>query len=434
MKLLLILMVSVFLIGCAEHSKETQNIVAEIGDDVKFTFDDLQKYVIDWQYHIRYKDRREAYREALDAMVTNQLKRNDFFERGLDQEDHLIQSIRRIINEEMVAEYYKTQYVRKYNNEDEGMSSIERFEKDKKELIDEDKLIWNNKALNELFKWSENPVFFRGEYRDILQKTDNLVILKYDRGVVDYQECIRFFDDVLSPEKLSKINEEEFKKYFLEALRTDIIVKKAEELDLLKNIFNPKTNNVAIRNQIVYLYNVAVIDSQIPVPTDEMLHLFYQQYKDSLYYQLNRIHIYAMIFPEEEKANEIMQEIRNGIPFEETTGRWFVRSFIRDRDGRIRSYLSPEEPFLGERSFQLRLNETTGPVKYYDAKKEAQYAIIKCVNIIPEKQLLFDDVKDTILEDFKGYHREKKRQEVKDRLWKQYDIKIYEDIISKRIN
>ena len=277
-------------------------------------------------------------------------------------------------------------------------------------MIDESKLKWNDKALNQLVSWSKIPNFYNGIYKDTLQqaisKNKDFIILTYSGGNVDLKEYLRLLNNVLIPKSDKNTDKDDIKNFLLEAVRTDKIVKKAEDLGLEKTIFNPQTNNPVLKNQIVYLYNLAVVDSQIPEPTGEILHKFYNEQKDSLFYQLKKINIYAMIFPGEKKAEEVMQRIESGTPFEKISGDWFVKTFIRDREGNIKSYFSREEPFLGKAAFKLKLNETAGPVAYNDPEKGKQYAIIKCVNIRPEKQLFFADVKNSIVEDFRNYQRE----------------------------
>ncbi|MDZ7723903.1 MAG: peptidylprolyl isomerase [candidate division KSB1 bacterium] len=452
--------------------------MAKIDNDYTITFKDLQDYVYDWFYDKRYRDMTRAYHDALDAMVTNQLKRFDFFEKELHKDKELIQSIRRIINEQLVNEYYTRQYVNKYANKDSARKvydmmdkqvgyreiflnipekstkqqiksikqkaleikteiengkdfgklaklysqdttsfsgytrhigweqaisnpihrvifkldagdvrvliandgfhivkvtnigkikvkpfndikneiinklknayynkTLEEYEHDKNKLIDENRLTWNEKALQQIVKWSKNPQFYEKMYKDTLPNAiahNNFTILTYSEGNIDLKEYFRLLNNVLIPKSADNTTDEDIKRFILEAIRTDKIVKKAKTLGLENNIFHARTANPVLQNKIAYLYNVAVIDSQIPGPTDEMLHTFYKQQKDSLYYQLKKVNIYAMIFSEEQKAKDVMQRIKNGTPFEEITGRYLVKTFIRDRDGNIKTFKSAE--------------------------------------------------------------------------------------------
>jgi len=50
----------------------------------------------------------------------------------------------------------------------------------------------------------------------------------------------------------------------LEAVRADNIIKKAKELDLEKDIFNPYTKNAILKHRIALQYNEEVIENQIP--------------------------------------------------------------------------------------------------------------------------------------------------------------------------
>ena len=569
---ILIFLLPVFLTNCTEQNGNDKEIVAKIDDNYTITFDELSTYVYDWLYDKKFRVKTKAFSEALDAMVTNQLKRIDFFAKGLNKNQKLIQSIRRVINEELVAEYFDSVYLSKYisddyakkiyttmdrqviyqqiflnvpldasekeknsikkkaldikaeidsgkdfnqlvkqysqdsssvnlkgfkppvtwqqslNNSIESLIfnfkqgevhvldsqdgfhiikvteikkvdikpfdqerkeikvklkniyteiSLQEFESDKKKFFDEDSIKWNENVVHQLVKWSEIPRFYITIYKDTLQDAiakNNRIILTYPKGKLDLKEYLYLLNDILIPRSAEKVYEDDLKEFIVEAIRTEIVVNKAKELDLENKIFNAYTSNPALKNQIAYLYNLAVYDSLTPEPTEEILHKFYNQERDSLYYRLRKVNIFAMIFPDKNQAEEVLKKINEGTPFEKVTGRYFVKTFIRDRDGRIKSFLSKEEPFLGEAGFKLKLNETAGPIEYTDPQKGNQYAVIKCINISPEKQLLYDDVKNTITEDYRNYYRKKIDKEVKEILWEKYDAEIFQDVLLKNLS
>ena len=87
-------------------------------DGKKITFNELNKYVDDWYYLRRFRDKSEAYKRALNDMLKNQMKRVDFFEKHLDTNKILIQSISRRINEELVGLYFEKQYLSKYTSDE----------------------------------------------------------------------------------------------------------------------------------------------------------------------------------------------------------------------------------------------------------------------------------------------------------------------------
>ena len=120
----LMVVISICVSNCAIAEKENKNVVAKINNNYTITFDELTKYVNDWLYDKKYMVKSEAYTNALNAMITNQLKRIDFFEKGLDKDSELIQRINRIINEEMVSEYFETQYLGKYANDENAKRSM----------------------------------------------------------------------------------------------------------------------------------------------------------------------------------------------------------------------------------------------------------------------------------------------------------------------
>jgi parvulin-like peptidyl-prolyl isomerase len=562
----------IFLTGCKDKNKKKQEIVARIGNDYIITYNELRKYVFENFYHKQYKDESEAYNQALKTMITKQLKCIDFFEKGLDKNKELVQKIQRFINEELIVEYFNTQFLGKYTSDEFALKTYERmgkqvlyqqivlnkpekatqleldslekkateikteiekgiefnklitqysqyiktsnsdvnisqvgweqsianpvdnvifglkagdvriieayntfhivkvieikkvdvepFNKIKDELITKlkrgyldkslqefyqaqndlfnvNELEWNKIALDQLIAWSKIPRFYIDIYKDTLQYAithdRNLTILTYPDGKVDFKEYLRLLNDVLIPVDTRNISEEDFKNFIIEAIRTNIFVKKAQALDLEKEVFNYRRASPVLKYQIERLYDQAVVESQILEASIQNLNKFYDEQKDSLYYQLEKKNFYVMIFPHKEKAIEATSKINDGIPFEKITGRYLVKTYFRDRDGIIKSYKSKEKPLLGETAFKMNLNEIIGPIQYNDPEKGEQYAIFKCVNTRPEKQLYFDDVKNTIGDDFKNYQRKKLMTATEADLWKKYNIEINEDLLSQKI-
>jgi parvulin-like peptidyl-prolyl isomerase len=450
-------------------------------------------------------DRAEAYKKGLDDMVVRRLKVIDFFTLGLNQNTELLQSIKRTINEELVTQYFRTQFYGKYVN-DESMQeaykqmgreviyrqivlarpknasqksrdslktaannirtkiengadfaelakrsshdaesarrgglmppidwktslsniydyaifdlvvgtvrvfeknqsiyvvkvvkinrrdvqpfekvrdeiaktlderymdySLQEFDSTKNKLVDGKTLKWNGRAIQQLVTWSSIPDFYQREYSDTLQyaisQGRNFLILSHSRGKVDLKEYLRLLDNVLILGNSSSLKEDDLKRFILEAVRTNLIVEKANALNLGKDILNPRTTNPVIENEIVRMYNRQIIEAQIPQATEEALRQFYQANRDSLFYQLAKVNIYAVIAPDQKTIDELKLKLDQNVPFEKLAGRVLVKTFIRDRDGAIRSYLSLEKPFLGKAAFQLKLYETAGPIEYND--------------------------------------------------------------------
>ena len=573
---LILLLVQLFLlmnVGCITSKRQDNNIVVKYDSNHSVTIDELNKYIKDWLYYKKFQDRSDAYNHALNDMVINQLKRIDFFEKGLDKDEKLIQSMNRIINEELVAEYFETQYLGKYTTEENaikiygmmnkevvyqlieiskpkdaspkqldslkgkaleiqseidhgkdfsllvkeysqnktslinngfmpplswkqsflnpfnrivyhlskndvrvlnstnafqivkisdvhytdlkpydsmksniisdlksiyGDTSLSEYEKDKEALIDSKSMKWNDGALKEIVRLSNIPNFYQGEYqktfKDAIENRNNKIVLTYNGGTVDYKELLRLLDNVLIIRDFNGIKEEDIKKYIEEAIRTDLIVKKAESLDLQKNIFHAYTSNPALKVQIVHLYNQAEIEAKLPEVTDETLHRFYRENENILYYQLEKRNLFVMIFPTKEDAEKAAIKIEHGTPFEKVTGQYVVETDIKERLGEIKSFGKNEKPTFGKIGFELKESEVTGPVEFKDKNNLLKYAIIKCYHIRPEKQLTYNDVKDTITEDFKNYYREKMEKEIDQKLINQYKPVIYKKVLAKVIS
>jgi hypothetical protein len=564
--------------GCkSEKSPENNpqnNIVAKYGDNHIVTFNELDKYVKDWLYYKKFRERSDAYNNALNDLLINQFKRMDFFEKGLDKNEELIQGISRIINEELVYEYFEKEYIGKYANveyakniykimdkqviaqqivlykpkdpspaqidsikqkamkikseidrgenfdslvirysqdkqslkdngymppvdwkqsildpvgniifrlnkndvrvlndinafrivkiseikkihvepfdkiNDEIISnlrnvyyqvSVDEYEKDKKELIDENSLKWNENALKQLVKWSDEPNFYKDKYeetfKNALINNDNKTILVHNKGKIDYKEYLRLLDNILIlPSSKDDITEDDLKKFILEAIRTDIIVKKADSLDLKKNIFNPFTTNLTLKNQLAYLYNQAEIEAKLPEATDEALQKFFKENENTLYYQLEKRNVFVMVFPNRGEAENVSEKIKQGIPFEKVKGRYLVKTYIKERNGEIKSYQNDEKPVFGKVAFKMKESEVSDPLQFENDNQQTEYAIIKCYHIRPEKQLTFNDVKNSIVEDFKNYYRKKIEKEMEEKLRSKYNPVINEEVLAKVIS
>ena len=559
---------------CEERVNKTQNIVAQIEPNYTISFAELQKYVFDYHYNLMYRhNKADAYTICMEDMIVNQLKMIDFFNLGLNKNPELLQGIRRRINEELVIQYYETQYYRKYVNDGsiqnaykemgkeviyqqvvliklknasrkeidslimiakkikdkidrgsdvaqlakqysrnlqysdmagldssihwkkslsstfdyvifhlavnetriletdelirivkvaqvnkidvqpfEGVKddiqktlderymdfSLQEFERTKKNLVDENTLKWNHKALEQLLRWSTIPSFYQTSYSDTLRYAissgKNFLILKYSKGNVDLKEYLRLLDDVLTWGKVASTKEDDIKNFILEAVRTNIIVNKANELNLEKDIFNPSTPNPVIRNELIRLYNKQIIEAQIPKATEEALKKFYQVNKDSLFYQLAKVNIYAVIDSNKNIINEMKRKLDQNTPFQKLAPEILVKTFIRERNGTFDSFLEDEPPFLADTAFKLNLFETAGPIEYNDPVKGTQYALIKCMAKREAKQLTYNDVKITIADEYVSYLRREITSRVEEQLKKKYIVEIYKDVLKQQLS
>jgi len=544
---------------------EKDTIVAKIGQDYIVTFKDLSQYVVDWQYNLRFRNKKTAYKNGLDALIKNQMKRFDFFERGLNKNKDLMRSMTRIVNEELTVNYFTKNFNSKYGSEKNALDAyksmdkeviyyqivlplkgdekkgkldslktkaikiqneiskakdvdkfvkkylpknvkddnpkkigweqsigdpvgnvvfnlkigftrviesfdgyyivkvtdirkiyVEPFEKIKNDIltklknvyfpiyedefqkikdgfVDKSTLKWNERGLDKIVEWSNVPKFYSDDYADtiqnILKKGGNFELLSYINGLVDLKEFLRLLDEVAILEHQVKIDNAIIKKFILEAVRSDYIIKKAKEVFNEKEIFNPYTKNDILKHRIALAYNQEVIENQIPETTEKALHKFYDEHRDSIFYQLKVKEIIARIYTDSIKAAEEIKEINKGTPFEKISNSWLNKGFVREKDGKLKSYFSTEPPYLAEAAFKLELNEVGGPIVYYDTSKVKYFAVIKCVNIIPEKQLTYEDVKKTIKDTFKDYYRQKISDEVDLQLKKKYKVEIFYNVL-----
>lgn len=549
------------------------NLVAKVDDDYTISFPELQSYAVDHLYHKAYKNKSVAYRKALDAMINNQLKITDFYQQGFNNDKELITSIRRIINEELVGQYYQKQFFSKYVNDstiraaynetgreviyqqivlqkpdsslnqdpgllrnvaidiknklEKGESfkkvinsfakftkgyknqgetssinweqslsnesnyiifnmkageikilesaqfigiikiikynelpkkpfnkvesdiksnlekrytdiSLEEFDRTKNLNLDEKNIEWNDNAVEQLLVWSNTPGFFEKNYQDTINNAvkngNNFTILKYSDTVVDLKEYLRLLNEVLKIGKSGKIGRDDLKDFIVEALRTNLIVEKAKKLGMEKEILNSKTSNPILRNSIVELYDKKMYDLNLPEMNEANLRKFYEENKDSVFYQFPKVNLFVLISSDENTILEYKKKLGQGTPFEKLAEMYYVKTFIKNRKGNIETFLEDEEPYLGEAAFKLKLNEIEGPVKYTDKKNNVQYALIKCAGLQEEKQLEYKDVEKTIADTFKEYYRKKIFKEVNLKLRRKYPFEVYDSVLSEKLS
>jgi hypothetical protein len=317
-------------------------------------------------------------------------------------------------------------------------TSDNAFDNFRNGLIDKSSIKWNQKGLNQIVKWSsEYPHFYGGAYKDIIQNAisngKDFEILSYNNGNVDLKEYLRLLEEIIIPNRNTILNPGNVKEFILNAVYNDNVVKAAKKLGLEKELVNPHTKDPIIKNKLVYLYNKAVIEGSIPKATPEALHKFYEAQKDSIFYQLKIVYIYARIYSDSTKAAADMNKIKKGTPFEKVNDSW-VKGYIRERDGSLKAYRTAGGDYLAKAAFALKLNQCAGPIEYNDSTKGKQFAVIKCFKIQPEKQLTYDDVKGKrIEEEFKNYYREKISNEIEAKLKKKYGVKIFQNALSEAI-
>jgi hypothetical protein len=565
--ILCLLSVTIALNGCSDRENSDQNVIAEIENNYRITFPEVHEFTVKSYLDQIHPDQIKAHETALNQMIFNQLKLLEFFDNDLHKNEEIMQSIRRVINEELTIRYFETEILAKYVNENsiaeayeqmhrevvyrqivipkpdrgdtatlenlremiamirsdiEGggdfvslasqyshdaesvrrggympqltwnnlrnpiqylvfqlnsgevrsfetrnafylvkverineisvepfedikeeitktmrqrylQQSLDEFEFEKSGSIDELSLEWNNNGLAQIVEWSNQQNFYELHYKDTLQRAidegRNFTIVSYRSGSLDLKEFYRLLDDISIPGGGGNLTIDHIKDFILEALRTDVIVKRAHKLDMEKDILHPYTTNSVLRNRIVRLYNEHIIDASIPEPTDAALRQFYEEQKDSLFYQLAVVNTFVLLYSDPDEANEQWQRIEEGSAFEDLASGWLVKSFIRDRNGNIDSHFSTEEPFLGEAAFALDVDEVHGPVEYYDPEKGMQYAIIKCAAHRPEKQLSYEEVGNKIEQEFKQFHRQKYENTFREQLWNKYNVSINNDAL-----
>jgi len=310
-------------------------------------------------------------------------------------------------------------------------TSLKEFKDLQRKLVGEESVTWNAKGLAQIVQWSNSiPQFYKNVYKDTLQKAissgDNFIIMESPQVKVDLKKYLYLLNEVLILSREVDFTESDIKSYILEAVKIDLIAQKARSLGLEKKILNPYTRNSALIDGIASLYDQYVIEKQIPPATEAALKIFYQENKDSLYYQLARVNIYVAFASDTAGISKFKDSLAHNVPFERIDKRVFVKRYIRTREGVIQPEKPEDNVVLGKIAFTLSLGDVAGPIEIIE-NGEKKLALFKCVYKIEEKQLLYEDVKDRIVNDYRQYYLNKIQESTFNQLKVKYSVQIYDD-------
>lgn len=302
-------------------------------------------------------------------------------------------------------------------------------------IVDTKDFKWNEEAVKEITNWSKEDSFFLGRYKDTINEAINLsnnkTIISNNLEEIKYDDLLYFLNDILIPGIEKDISENDLKNYIVEAIRTDLIIKKAKDLGYDEKILTGNATD-ALEFQYQKIYTIENVDNKIPTANDTFLKEFYNEHKDSLLYQYALTSIYVKLFYEKSEALKMIENINAGESFEQAANRTYkVKSFIKNKEGKISSYYSKEEPILGNIAFEMEPNEIIGPINTYELGIQ-KFAVIKSSRKIEEKVPTFNEI-ENLEKLFEAYYREQLNQRVKDVLASKYPVITFDDIISKNI-
>lgn len=340
------------------------------------------------------------------------------------QEVPPLDQVRQSINSNLRTMYYNKSQ-NEFVNEKEGLLNRESFQ-------------WHQRGVEQLLEWAALPDFYIEMYRDTLkdriESGDNFMILTHADGHVNAEEYLRLLDEVYIIENPRSAGIDEHKKFITEALERDGILIKAKEMGLDEHILNPNRPNQMLQNRVMLLYNKEKINSKVPEPNKQDVREFYEAYKETKFYQLPRVRVFALVYDNSEKAEDAIRRHDEGTRFEDLESVYQVRTFERKQDGEIETYIRREKPYLGEIAFNMNDGEVTGPVSYDHVENGKLYAVVKRASSIPEKQLSYSEVEDRIESVYKDYHRKQIVESVKEDLWDRYSVEIFRENLRHQIS
>jgi len=209
-------------------------------------------------------------------------------------------------------------------------------------IVDTKDFKWNEEAVKEIANWSKDDSFFLGRYKDTINEAINLsnnkTIISNNLEEIKYDDLLYFLNDLLIPGIEKDISENDLKNYIVEAIRTDLIIKKAKDLGFDEKILTENATD-ALEFQYQKIYTIENVDNKIPTANDTILKEFYNEHKDSLLYQYALTSIYVKLFDEKSEALKMIENINAGESFEQAANRTYkVKSFIKNKEGKISSY------------------------------------------------------------------------------------------------
>ncbi len=302
-------------------------------------------------------------------------------------------------------------------------------------IVDTKDFKWNEEAIKEIVSWSKDDSFFLGKYKDTINEAINLsnnkTIISNNLEDIRYDDLLYFLNDILIPGIEKDISENDLKNYIIEAIRTDLIINKAKDLGYDEKILTENATD-ALEFQYQKIYTIENVDNKLPTANDAILKEFYNEHKDSLLYQYALTSIYVKLFDGKSEALKMIENINAGESFEQAANRTYkVKSFIKNKEGKISSYYSKEEPILGNIAFEMEPNEIIGPIDTYELGIQ-KFAVIMSSRKIEEKVPTFNEIKN-LEKLFEAYYREQLNQRVKDVLASKYPVITFDDIIKKNI-
>ncbi len=441
------------LYGCnSNQSSQDRNIVAQLDTDTFIYFSELKNYHAGRFFERRYPEAElKAYPIALQELITTRLKLIDFFKSGFDKDSDLMRDMPRAINEEILLIYLedkilediiakhgdvgpRLEIVNKYADD-----AYEEFEAQKIAQVDESSITWNDAGVAQITEWANIKDFFTGGYKHIietaLKEGNNFTILEYPGGVVDLAHYLKLLDNILILQDNTQPTSSVVKDFILEAVRTELLLQKALQFGAGDKVLSPNTSSAYLKDRYMRLYNQKTIFNKMPEATEENYLAFYEDQKDASLYQLAKRIIYVASFKNRIEAEQLKSAIDGGQSFEAATkSRWSNKSFIINREGVLESYLSVEEPYLGEAAFALSEGEVSEIITYQDPEDNTtRYAIIKCVTALEEKIPDFNEV-ENIDRKFTEFYRQQLTGQVEEELWAKYPVQIFEKNIEYQLS
>ncbi len=202
---------------------------------------------------------------------------------------------------------------------------------------------------------------------------------------------VEFLLKTLNPQHAAHFNSEEGKKQLLE----ELINQELFYLDAVNNNLDKDAEFVAeiekMKENYLKQYAIAKLLGTIKVD-DEELHNYYDKNKANMV-EPESVKASHILVDEENAANDIMNELNNGLSFEEAAEK-YSKCPSKSRGGDLGFFTKGQMvPEFENAAFEMELNVISEPVK-----TQFGYHIIKVTDKKEASEKTFEEVKDQLMQ------------------------------------
>lgn len=291
-------------------------------------------------------------------------------------------------------------------------------------LFRENPVVYNDSLLADFIdrftRLSEN-VFYSEHYTayDILDVfPDTLQVGAIGDDPID-KEWIYQYLKILSLQLPSRFkNVSAFKDFVKRNLTGALLYKSALRSGLDESPAYRHRLNVYLAKKSADLFDKRYVFEKIN-PGKEQLHAFYEDYKDSLYYNEKTVRVREVLVEDSSLAVSILEKAKSGESMADLATEYSVRNIGKKNKGLLPPVKRSQYGEMGIAAFNIPDNEIAGPFQI-----GKHYSVIQRIEEIPANYKSLQDVSYRLLTDYRSAHMKEKREEQRAMLRKMYNVKV----------